>query len=73
MNNIKGIIDRFEGDIVVVEINGKIKNFPKSILPEETQIGDVLIIDKNKIAVDKKETEKRRKDIQKLMNEVWED
>jgi hypothetical protein len=73
MKKVKGIIDRFEGDIAVVEINGKTQDFPKSIFPKEAEVGDVVIIDGDTVAVDKKETEKLRKEIEELMNEVWED
>jgi ribosomal protein L21E len=70
---MKGIIDRFEGDIVVIEIDGKTKDFPKSIFPNEAEVGDVVNIDGDKVTVDKKATEKLRKEIEDLMNEVWED
>ncbi|KIQ93129.1 hypothetical protein LH47_02823 [Anoxybacillus thermarum] len=70
MKKVKGIIDRFEDDIAVVEINGKTQDFPKSIFPKEAEVGDVVIIE---VVVDKKETEKLRKEIEELMNEVWED
>jgi hypothetical protein len=63
-------IDRFEDDIAVVEINGKTQDFPKSIFPKEAEVGDVIIIE---VVVDKKETEKLRKEIEELINEVWED
>jgi hypothetical protein len=70
---MKGIIDRFEGDIVVVEIDGETQDFPKSIFPKEAEVGDVVNIDGDKVTVDKKATEKLRKEIEDLMNEVWED
>jgi Protein of unknown function (DUF3006) len=70
---MKGIIDRFEGNIVVVEIDGETKDFPKSIFPKEAEVGDVIIINGDKITVDKNATEKLRKEIEELMNEVWED
>jgi hypothetical protein len=70
MKKVKGIIDRFEDDIAVVEINGKTHDFPKAIFPKEADVGDVVIIE---VTVDKKETAKLRKEIKELMNEVWED
>jgi hypothetical protein len=70
---MKGIIDRFEGNIVVVEIDGETQDFPKSIFPKEAEVGDVVNIDGDKVTVDKKATEKLRKEIEYLMNEVWED
>lgn len=70
---IKGIIDRFEGNIAVVEIDGKTKDFPKAIFPKKAAVGDVVEIDGDKVKVLKDETEKLRKEIEDLMNDVWED
>ncbi|MDF1511192.1 DUF3006 domain-containing protein [Robertmurraya sp. DFI.2.37] len=70
MKKLKGIIDRFEGEFAVVEIDGKTIDFPKSIFPKEADVGNVVIIE---VKVDKKETEKLRREIEELMNEVWED
>ncbi|BBW97213.1 DUF3006 domain-containing protein [Geobacillus icigianus] len=67
---VKGIIDRFEGDIAVVEIDKKTLDLPKTIFPKETDVGNVVIIE---VTIDKKETEKLRKEIEELMNEVFED
>jgi hypothetical protein len=45
---VQGIIDRFEGKIAVVEIEGgDMKDFPKSSLPKGAKVGDMLIIDGN--------------------------
>ncbi|RST77218.1 DUF3006 domain-containing protein [Siminovitchia acidinfaciens] len=70
---MKGIIDRFEGGWVVVEINGETKDFKKSIFPEEAAVGDVVQIKGSQVTVLKEETEKLRKEIEDLMDEVWED
>lgn len=65
---MKVIIDRFEGEYAVVEIEvAKYVNIPKILLPNSKE-GDVI-----KIEIDKKETEERKKNIQKLMNTVFED
>jgi hypothetical protein len=72
-DSLKGIIDRFEGDFVVVEIKGKTKDFLRTQFPKEAQPGDVVIIEKFKITLAKDETDKLRKEIEELMNEVWED
>ncbi|GAW92763.1 DUF3006 domain-containing protein [Calderihabitans maritimus] len=63
------VIDRFEGDMAVIEYNGKTFDLPRSLLPEEAKEGDVL---KMSIEIDKEETEKRRKKIEKLMDELFE-
>ncbi|GAW92476.1 DUF3006 domain-containing protein [Calderihabitans maritimus] len=62
-------IDRFEGDMAVIEYNGKTFDLPRSLLPKEAKEGDVL---KLSIEVDKEETEKRRKKIEKLMDDLFE-
>jgi ribosomal protein L21E len=70
---LKGIIDRFEGNIVVVEIDGSTKDFPKMIFPIAAKTGDVVEIKGHKVTVLNSETDKLRKEIEDLMNEVWED
>ncbi|WP_144697722.1 DUF3006 domain-containing protein [Fictibacillus phosphorivorans] len=72
-DSLKGIIDRFEGDFVVVEINGKTKDFLRTQFPKEAKPGDVVIIEKSNVTIAKDETDKLRKEIEELMNEVWED
>ncbi|MDP1442353.1 DUF3006 domain-containing protein [Priestia megaterium] len=73
MKKIKGIIDRFEEGFAVIEIEGMTKDYPKSIFPEEIQVGDVVYITGDKVTIDKTETKKLAKEIEDLMNEVWED
>jgi hydrogenase maturation factor len=73
MIKIKGIIDRFEGNIAVVEIDGVTKNFNKDIFPKDATTGDVVEIDGDSVTVLNDETEKLRKEIEELMNDVWED
>ncbi|WP_455931113.1 DUF3006 domain-containing protein [Priestia aryabhattai] len=73
MKKIKGIIDRFEEGFAVVEIDGKTKDYPKDIFPKDTGVGDVVYITGNKVTIDRQETKKREKEIQDLMNELWED
>lgn len=65
---MKVIIDRFEGDYAVVEVEiGKYVNIPKILIPYAKE-GDII-----KIEIDKKETLERKKHIQELMNNVFED
>lgn len=70
---MRGIIDRFEGEIAVVEIDGTTKDFPKKLFPKSAKTGDVVEINEDKVTVLKAQTEKLRKEIEDLMNEVWED
>ncbi|PLT29288.1 DUF3006 domain-containing protein [Peribacillus deserti] len=69
----KGIIDRFEGNVVVVEINGDTKDFPKDMFPTEAAVGDVIEIMGEQVKVLKGETQELRKQIEDLMGELWED
>jgi hypothetical protein len=70
---MKGIIDRFEEDWAVVEIEGETKDFDRAIFPEEAVAGDVVKIEGNKVTILKDETKRLRKEIEVLMDEVWED
>ena len=65
---MKVIIDRFEGEYAIVEIEiGNFVNIPKILLPNAKE-GDVV-----KIEIDKNETELQRKKIENLMERVFKD
>ena len=65
---MKVIIDRFEGDYAVVEIDkGKFVNLPKELVPDAKE-GDIVII-----RVDHEETNKRKEHVKDLMNQLFED
>lgn len=65
---MKVILDRFEGNEAILEIDkNNIVSVPKIIVGSAKE-GDVI-----RIEVDKNETDKRRKDIEKLMDSVFED
>ena len=70
---MRGIIDRFEGELVVVEIEGETRDFPKSLFPTEAKPGDVVAIFDNEVIIQKGETEDMQKEIEQLMEDVWED
>lgn len=69
---MKVIIDRFEGEYAVCEKENKemidieIKN-----LPDDAKEGDILLIDNEKIIIDKTATENRKKYIEGLMDQLW--
>ncbi|KZE01961.1 MULTISPECIES: DUF3006 domain-containing protein [Bacillus] len=68
----RGIIDRFEGEIAVIEINNSTIDVLKSKLPSTAKEGDVLIIDDDNYTIDKDETAKRRREVQDLMDKLFE-
>jgi len=66
---MKVIIDRFEGDYVVVETpDKKIFNMPIQLTPEGSKEGSVISIE-----IDIAETEARREKIERLIKDVWND
>jgi hydrogenase maturation factor len=69
----RGIIDRFEGDIAVIEIDGVTRDLPRADLPHDVRVGDVLLFVNGEIQLDQEETNQRKQKIQKLMDELFED
>ena len=64
---MKVIIDRFEDNYAVVELEDKRTiNMPKELLPADAKEGSVI-----SIMIDQKETDNRRKRIEGLMNQLW--
>lgn len=63
---MKVIIDRFEGNFAVVEIEeGHVVNVPKVLFPNAKE-GDVI-----KIEIDHVETKERKERIKALMDELF--
>lgn len=66
---MKIIIDRFEGNYVLVELEDQqVLEMHKALLPHGSSEGDVI-----EIRIDKSNTEKRRNDAKKLMDSLWDD
>ncbi|MCD8238691.1 MAG: DUF3006 domain-containing protein [Clostridiales bacterium] len=64
---MKVIIDRFENDFAVVELEDLTTvMIPKTIIPDNAEEGSVLTI-----RCDEEETEKRRKKIKNKMNSLF--
>lgn len=70
---MRGIIDRFKGEFVVVEIEGVTKDFSKSVFPTKAKPGDVVQISDNEVSIQNEETEELRKESEQLMEDVWEE
>lgn len=65
---MKVIIDRFEGDMAIVEIEeGLFASISKVLVPEALE-GDVI-----NISIDKSETKNRKEKINNLMNDLFVD
>lgn len=67
----KGIIDRFEGEYAIVEIDGDFERIEMKKLPSNAKEGDVIIINPISISIDQDETLKRRIKIKKLMDGLF--
>lgn len=69
---MKLVIDRFEGDFAVCEMDNKnIINIERSKLPCEVKEGDVIVKIAGSYRIDKIETDKRKERINKLMDDLW--
>lgn len=70
---MKYIVDRFEEGFAVCETEkGKYIKIERSKLPKNVKEGDVLTQTFTKAyTIDKKETEKRKKRIKKLAEDLW--
>ncbi len=65
---MKVIIDRFEGEYAVVELEDRtMVNMPRRLVPENAREGDVLNIE-----IDMDSTRERKERINRLMDELWE-
>lgn len=66
---MKFIIDRFEGDFAVVELeNREMVDIPICMIPTEAKEGDTL-----KIIIDEEETAIRKKRIERKFKRLFED
>ena len=66
-----GIVDRFEGDDVVVEIGGKMVNFPRAAAPPMLGEGMVVIVRDGRIAeIDQIETQRIEDDMRRRFERI---
>lgn len=64
------IIDRFENDFAVLEIDGVITEIPRCLIPNNAHEGDILIRIDDKWSIDVHETEKRRAEMREFMKRL---
>lgn len=71
----RGIIDRFEGRYAIIEMSqGPMKIIVKQSLPAKASVGDVILIHaNNQITLDTKRTATRKKEIEDLANDLFEE
>ncbi|MCD9024295.1 DUF3006 domain-containing protein [Cohnella sp. NL03-T5] len=68
----RGVIDRFEGEMAIIEIGGITKDFPRASLPHGIKAGDAVILEDGEIRLDSRETARKKQEIQQLMDELFE-
>lgn len=74
MTRRKGIIDRIEGKWVVVEFDDGMRDILISHFPMTVESGDVIWIDEyGHIEKDDRERQRLSREIDELMEELWED
>ena len=68
------IIDRFEGDMAVLEMpDGAMRTLPRAALPQGARAGDARRLDEagNPIALDPEETLRRQAEVRALMDKLF--
>jgi hypothetical protein len=70
---IKGIVDRFEGDYAIIEIDGDTKDFPRTEVSADVSEGDVVDCIEGKWEKNEAETKKRTEEIKKQAEDLWAD
>lgn len=68
-----GIVERFEGDFAVIEVNGEARDVPRSLVAENVRENDVVEWIGGKWERNDQATRTRSDKIKKLMDSVWED
>jgi hypothetical protein len=69
---VKGIVDRFEEDRVLIEIesDGGILTFDRELFPRNLKEGDIVEYVEDKFIIKEDETEERKKHINNLFNSL---
>lgn len=65
------VIDRFEGDIAVVEDGESIINIPRNKLPFDAKEGDILILSDDKYLIDDVATVNRKKELESRFSKLF--
>jgi hydrogenase maturation factor len=70
---MKGIVDRFEGKVAVIEIDGITQDIPRSSVDPGVVEGDYVELINGIWVTNEIETKNRTNKIKDLMNDVWKD
>lgn len=66
------VIDRFEENYAVCEKEDRTMiNLEKKLLPNGAKEGDVLVLKNEAISIDKAATQKKKNEIDDLMEDMW--
>lgn len=68
---MRGILEGFEGEYALIEIEGESKDVPRTLLHPECRAGDVVSWNGELWEPAKQATRARNREIQKLMEDVW--
>ena len=67
------ILDRFEGDYAVIEIDGELTDVERYLVDTSVKEGDVLVVKEGIYYKDHEATEKRKQYISHKFKDMWED
>lgn len=66
------VLDRFEGDIAVIEDNGIMKSIPHYMIEKGVKAGSVLLLKNGKYILDVDKTKARREKLIGLQDSLFE-
>ncbi len=69
----KGIVDRFEGDFVIIEIDGKTVDVPRAEVDHNVKVNDTVVKKGELWVTDMEATKSRHQYMKNLMDQLWED
>lgn len=69
---MKGVVDRIEGEYVVLEVEDKILNFKINLFPPDIEEGDVVEEKNGQFFILKEETYIRKESIEKMFRDLLE-
>ncbi len=68
---MKAIVDRIEGEVVILEIDSEIKDYPLDKFPKDIKEGDIVIWDRDRFKILKNDTLKRKKEMENLLKSLF--